>query len=309
MNATIGFVREHWLAGGTGILGWGIGFFTDIWKEGHRLKLRRREAHAQEIQEEILRPLLTHLRDFYLPVCRKEMSPLVVETKQIYRDDANSVAEDAYLRTEHRIEIKPPALLPHLTYNIPDTYRRWLETEGFQRFFSDALGHHYPELLKKWEMFKEEYNTTAEMAKTKVESLIPHLQKSIGLPVALAGVRGQEPLFRANYQRLALMVFHRQNGIARDGLLPDYGVEIESGGGKILVIRDIFNQNIVWCGEPQDQERIINIIDEMIKKADPDDIAARKAQFEKLAIVAQKLIKEIDSALAKKPVLKKCPMV
>jgi hypothetical protein len=47
----------------------------------------------------------------------------------------------------------------------------------------------------------------------------------------------------------------------------------------------------------------------MIKKADPDDIAARKAQFEKLAIVAQKLIKEIDSALAKKPVLKKCPMV
>ena len=305
MSSLSSYLAQHWLAGLSTVSAFAIGYFADIRKEDHRQKMRRREEHSEEIKKEILRPIYDHLGKFYLPICQMNMSPLEVRPEQISRQDAGSIADDAYLRTEHRIKIRPPVSPAPL--GTVAVYDCWPETEGFRRYFDDALRSHYPKLLQKWESFHAEYDSAVKAAKTKAESLIPRLEKSMGLPRALAGYKEMPPPLRANYPRLALLVFHCQNKIGRDSLAQG-GEERDPGNGRIFVMKISFSESVVWCAGSQERERIIAIIDGMIKSATPADVSALKAQFKKLETITDRLMADIDFCLAEKPRLKKCPM-
>lgn len=309
MSVLSDYLARHWLGGvawlGSTITAFSIGYFPNRWGENHRIKIRRREEHAEDIKREVLRPIYEHLQRFYLPICRMEMSPLEVGRMDVNRKKLNSVTEDAYLRTEHCIKIKPAVAPPLLGTVI--VYDRWPETEGFLRYFGDALEYHYPVLLKKWRNFDHEHSSLANAAKIEAESLIPGLAKAINLPHALACYRGSQPAFRANYQRLALLVFHHRNEIGREGAL--YARSEDSGTESVLAIVDSFSESVAWCQGPQEKDRIIDIIDGMIEDAAPNNIASWKKRFQELGAAAEKLIGEIDFSLAQKPRLIKCPMV
>jgi hypothetical protein len=306
MNLGFSFIKEHWTAGVAAILGWGVGFLMDIGKEHFKRNLRLREEHAKEIQNEILAPIYNHLNGFYLPVCQMEMSPLEVSAKQIHRKEVGSVAENPYVQTEHAITIKALGILNwkgNLTYTLPP----WPKTEGFLRYFDDALKRHYPDLLQRWQGFRDGYESAAHKAQQVAESFIPKLQEAIGLKAGLAGCLGPEPDLWANYPELALLVFHRQMGITNESLSSFDGVTI-SGGARVMEIKTSRRQKaVIRCGGPKDSKKIIDIVDQIAK--DSSGVDGIKILFKNLEAEAEKLIKDVRFALAKKPSPRRCSMV
>jgi len=294
MDATLEFIKNHWLAGATGILGWGVGFFTDIGKEHFNRKMRLREDHALEVQKEILTPIYEYLKEFYLPVCQMKLSPLEVGRETINRV-ADHITQDTYIRTEFRVSIKTPAKTGR-TGLFQDEY--WHETEGFRRFFGDALKIHYPELLQRWQTFNKAYNSMASRTQSRAEALIPRLQEAVALAPALAG--GSEPSTWANYQHLAILVLHRQLGIGEEGLYVP--------GGNNSEVKTSRTQNTVLkCGPSGQAQKIIDAIDRLAR--DSAGVMEVKAPLGKLETDAKQLVEDFRFSLAKKPALKRCPFV
>lgn len=295
MTAPLDFIKDHWMVAATGVLGWGVGFFADIGKEHFRRKMRLREEHAHEIQKEVLAPIYAYLKEFYLPVCRMTMSPIEVGTEVINRNKEH-IAQDTYVRTEFRVRIKTPAKTGR-TGLFQDDY--WHEAEGFQRYFDDALKVHYPDLLRRWKKFEESYLSLATKTRENAESMIPKLQELAGLQLAYAG-GAPEPASWGNYPHLAVLVLHRRLGIGEEGLCVP-------GGSSNEVKTSRSQTTVLKCASWEQGVRITAAIDKMAK--DSAGIAQLKAEFGRLEKDAKALHEDFRFALAKRPALKKCPLV
>ncbi|MBI5629899.1 MAG: hypothetical protein HY921_03325 [Elusimicrobia bacterium] len=295
MTAPLEFIKDHWMVAATGVLGWGVGFFTDIGKEHFRRKMRLREEHAHEIQKEVLAPIYAYLKEFYLPVCQMKMSPIEVGTEVINRNKEH-IAQDTYVRTEFRVRIKTPAKTDRMGI-FQDDY--WHETEGFQRYFDDALKVHYPDLLQRWKRFEERYRSMAGKARENAESVIPKLQELAGLQLAYAG-GAPEPGAWANYPHIAVLVLNRRLGIGEEGLCVP-------GGSNNEVKTSRTQTQVVKCGSSEQGAQIIAAIDKIAK--DSTGIEKLKAEFGILAEEAKRLHEDFRFALAKKPALERCPFV
>ncbi|MBI4368740.1 MAG: hypothetical protein HY547_00770 [Elusimicrobia bacterium] len=295
MDIVESIFKASWFPVLTGLGGYVGGFISDLGKEHFMRKTRLRDEHAQEIQKEILAPIYEYLREFYFPICQMKMSPLEIGRESIYRT-SDHITQDTYLRTEFRVSIKTPAKTGKLGL-FQDEY--WHETEGFRRYFDDALKIHYPEPLKKWQVFSENYKTIVSQVKDQAVSLIPRLQEVAGLPSALAG--GPEPsAIWANYPHLALVALHRQLGIDEGGLY-------FSGGSNNEVKTSRTQTAVLKCQSAEQAERIVSAIDRLIK--DLAGTIEEETRFVKLEADVKQLLEDFRFALAKKPTPKKCPFV
>jgi len=206
---------------------WSLSQLTDIGKEHFSRKMRLREEHAQDILKDVLTPIHEYLKEFYLPACRLEFSPLEVGTESIHRTP-DHITQDTYVRTEFRISIKTPAKTGQSGL-YRDQY--WHETEGFRRYFDDAIKYHYPDLLARWRTFDEQYKTMVGMAQNHAEAVIPRIQQTAGLPPLMP--MGSDSATWANYHRLAVLILDRRLGMNEGGLYFSSDNKMEVKGLKI----------------------------------------------------------------------------
>jgi len=282
LDKALDLAQAHWAPVLTGLSGVLVGFYVDIGKEHLKRKIRLREEHEAEIRKEILEPIYLELKRFYLPICDAKELPVEYQTLTITKT-AKNITEDSYGGVE-------PVVIPR--------FSRLSATQGFERYFDDAIENHHPKILREWGKLDSTFSKLVTDSVEHTNAIANSLKKNTGLPFLGFSVHPPRP--GVNHERLAVLIFQRQLGMEREALRLTFDSAVEA--------RISTTQEVVIRTETIDQlNEIVHLVDE--KSKDKSHLAELQADYRRLSKKTRYIIQELDIVLAGKPRLKKCPLV
>lgn len=143
---------------------------------------RVRREHLAAIQTRVLCPLRERLEDFYLPLLRGQLGPVIVDS--LVRTVDGSITEPRRVR-EGRIA--PRRLTDPPEYTLPVFGGQAVERSKLDPIlYEDAKANHYRRLVQRLECFTEAVDRYTSRAAREAENLAARILDRSPLPVVTA---------------------------------------------------------------------------------------------------------------------------
>jgi len=293
MDKAMNFLTNNWLAGIAAIGGWVLGFTSDLFKEHLRHKRERKAEHAKVIQKEILTPIYEYMKSFYLPVSELREPPIYVVSESLSKG-VKHITEEAYAGSRFvlrsRIPERPTGQLLQAEY--------WHETEGFKRYYADAKDVHYPELLARWEIFREKFVAMQQASLDYASKISELLNES--LKMSPFSPMGMPEIPWAKYERISFILYKRHLGVDGEGIR--FFDSWETSAKTTQAQEEVFK-----CHAAPEAKQALEIITGIQK--DHKTVDAIKSACGQLSIDAASLIEDFRFEISKSPKPRSCKFV
>jgi len=293
MDNVVSFLLNNWVAGITAVGAWAFGFASDLGKDSWRRKREAKEEHAKLIQKEILTPIYEYMKSFYLPVSELREPPIYVVSESLSKG-VKHITEEAYAGSRFvlrsRIPERPTGQLLQAEY--------WHETEGFKRYYADAKDVHYPELLARWEIFRDKF-VAMQQASLDYSGKINGLLKE-GLKMSPFSPMGTPEIPWAKYERISFILYKRHLGVGGEGI--KFFDSWETYAKTTQAQEEVFK-----CHAAPEAKQALEIINGIQK--DQKTVDTIKSACGQLSIDAASLIEDFRFEISKAPKPRNCKFI